>query len=197
MRPRPDRTDMITVLIVDDQPLQRLGFRMLLESNTDTQVVGEAGNGADAVRQSAELRPDVVLMDVRMPGMDGTEATRRIVEAGGRSRILMRPSRHLRVRPGPDPPAHSELNHPAVRVDERENCTRAPERRRPCRRRSTTRKPSRDSHHDCLIHEARRPTVALTDGSIAVSLLNGRRTGGARRRRTSGKRDHRCGASRV
>jgi DNA-binding NarL/FixJ family response regulator len=80
---------VITVLIVDDQPLQRLGFRMLLESNTDTQVVGEAKNGADAVRQAAELHPDVVLMDVRMPGMDGIEATRRIAEAGGRSRILM------------------------------------------------------------------------------------------------------------
>jgi DNA-binding NarL/FixJ family response regulator len=80
---------MITVLIVDDQPLQRFGFRMLLESNTDTQVVGEAKNGADAVRQTAELRPDVVLMDVRMPGMDGIEATRRIVESSGRSHILM------------------------------------------------------------------------------------------------------------
>src|SRR3954466_11070122 len=80
---------MITVLIVDDQPLQRLGFRMLLESNPDTEVIGEAQNGADAVRQTTELRPDVVLMDVRMPGLDGIEATRRIVESGGRSRILM------------------------------------------------------------------------------------------------------------
>jgi DNA-binding NarL/FixJ family response regulator len=80
---------MITVLIVDDQPLQRFGFRMLLESNADTQVVGEAKNGADAVRQTTDLRPDVVLMDVRMPGMDGIEATRRIVASSGRSRILM------------------------------------------------------------------------------------------------------------
>ncbi|MEZ0070645.1 DNA-binding NarL/FixJ family response regulator [Streptacidiphilus sp. MAP12-20] len=80
---------MTTVLIVDDQPLQRLGFRMLLESAPDMEVLGEAQNGAQAVREVAELRPDVVLMDIRMPGMDGIEATGQIVAAGGRSRVLV------------------------------------------------------------------------------------------------------------
>ncbi|MFG2944484.1 response regulator [Streptomyces adustus] len=80
---------MTTVLVVDDQQLQRYGFRLLLDSIPETEVVGEAANGVEAVRKTAELRPDVVLMDVRMPGMDGIEATRRIAEAGGRSRVLV------------------------------------------------------------------------------------------------------------
>jgi DNA-binding NarL/FixJ family response regulator len=78
-----------TVLIVDDQPLQRIGFRMLLNSSPETTVVGEAEHGAEAVRRTSELHPDVVLMDIRMPGMDGIEATRQILASGGRSRVLV------------------------------------------------------------------------------------------------------------
>lgn len=80
---------MTTVLIADDQAMQRFGFRMLLESQDDMTVVGEATNGTEAVRLADRYRPDVVLMDVRMPGLDGIEATRRIIAAGARSRVLI------------------------------------------------------------------------------------------------------------
>jgi DNA-binding NarL/FixJ family response regulator len=74
---------------VDDEPLLRLGFRLVLESQPDITVVGEAADGAAAVARTAELDPDVVLMDVRMPGVDGIEATRSIVRLHPRSRVLI------------------------------------------------------------------------------------------------------------
>ncbi|MER5712425.1 response regulator [Streptomyces sp. NPDC053253] len=80
---------MTTVLIADDQPMQRFGFRMLLESQDDMTVVGEASNGTEAIRLVDRHHPDVVLMDIRMPGLDGIEATRRIVTTGARTRILI------------------------------------------------------------------------------------------------------------
>jgi DNA-binding NarL/FixJ family response regulator len=80
---------VIGVLIVDDQDLVREGLRMLLEAEADVRVVGEAGNGSQALAQARRLDPDVVLMDVRMPEMDGIEATAKLVRSGSRARVLM------------------------------------------------------------------------------------------------------------
>jgi DNA-binding NarL/FixJ family response regulator len=78
-----------TVLLVDDQALLRMGFRLVIESEPDLDVVGEASDGAVALDQVRALSPDVVLMDIRMPGMDGIEATGRIVAAHPTSRVLV------------------------------------------------------------------------------------------------------------
>ena len=80
---------MIRVLLVDDQSLLRMGFRLILEAEPDMEVVGEAGDGASGVSMASALHPDVVLMDVRMPGMDGIKATASIIEAGPASKVLI------------------------------------------------------------------------------------------------------------
>jgi len=80
---------MTTILLADDQALLRRGFRMVLETEPDLRVVGEAADGRVALQQVASLAPDVVLMDIRMPGGDGIEATRRIVAAHPATRVLV------------------------------------------------------------------------------------------------------------
>ena len=79
----------VRVLLVDDQPLLRMGFRLILEGEDDLSIVGEASNGAEAVRHVRELAPDVVLMDVRMPVLDGIEATRAIAASGSDAKIII------------------------------------------------------------------------------------------------------------
>ncbi|MFE7487557.1 response regulator [Kitasatospora sp. NPDC057965] len=79
----------IRILIADDEALLRMAFATVLEAQPDMAPVGEAADGAEAVRLARELRPDVVLMDVRMPGTDGIEATHRVIRASPRSKVLI------------------------------------------------------------------------------------------------------------
>jgi DNA-binding NarL/FixJ family response regulator len=79
----------IGVVVADDQAIVRAGFRLLIDSEPDLTVVGEAGNGAEAVAVTSETAPDVVLMDIRMPVLDGIEATRRITATGPPPRVLI------------------------------------------------------------------------------------------------------------
>jgi DNA-binding NarL/FixJ family response regulator len=79
----------IRVLLVDDQPMIRTGFRFILEAEPDLNVVGESGDGAAAVQDARALQPDVVLMDIRMPRMDGVEATRTIAGSGLTAKVII------------------------------------------------------------------------------------------------------------
>ena len=85
---------MIRILLADDQPLVRTGFRMILDAEPDMEVIAEAGDGADAVRQARQLRPDVVVMDIRMPVQDGIAATAEIA-AAGHARVLVLTTFHV------------------------------------------------------------------------------------------------------
>jgi DNA-binding NarL/FixJ family response regulator len=79
----------ITVLLVDDHSLVRRGFRRMLEDESDMEVVGEAGNGEDSIKLAKELRPQVVVMDCALPGMNGLQATRQIMEDSPKTAVLM------------------------------------------------------------------------------------------------------------
>jgi len=85
--PADERTGPVRVLLVDDQPLLRTGFRLILTSEPDIEVVGEAGDGETAITQARALSPDVVLMDIRMPHVDGIEATRQIAAMAGLEQV--------------------------------------------------------------------------------------------------------------
>jgi DNA-binding NarL/FixJ family response regulator len=85
---------VIRILLADDQPLVRTGFRMILDAEPDMEVIAEAGDGADAVRQARQLRPDVVVMDIRMPVQDGIAATAEIA-AAGHARVLVLTTFHV------------------------------------------------------------------------------------------------------
>jgi len=80
---------VIRLLLVDDEAMVRMGLRLILETEDDLRVVGEAASGVEAIEQASRLRPDVILMDVRMPRMDGVEACRRLVEASNAKVVIL------------------------------------------------------------------------------------------------------------
>ena len=163
----------IRVLVVDDQSMVRAGLRMLLDGEPDIEVVAEAGNGLEAIAQAARCRPDVVLMDIRMPELDGLEATRRILAADAAARVLILTTFNL------DEYVYEALRGGGERLRAQGRPTRAADRRRSapsppatrCSRPSVTRR--------VIAHFTRRaPTTAaaarsdtLTDREMDVFRL--------------------------
>src|SRR5689334_5066129 len=89
MAPKPFAGDKISVLLADDHTMVRAGLRMLLDGTPSIKVVGEAENGRQAVELAERLKPDVVVMDLVMPGLNGAEATRQILRNGPRTKVLV------------------------------------------------------------------------------------------------------------
>jgi DNA-binding NarL/FixJ family response regulator len=125
---------MIRVLLADDQGLVRAGFRMILRAEADIEVVGEAGDGEQAVACARETNPDVVLMDIRMPGVDGVEATRRITASPG-PRVLVLTTFDL-----------DEYVYEALRAGRAASCSRTSPRSSSWPRSASSRQADRCSH---------------------------------------------------
>ena len=140
---------MIRVLLADDQALVRGGFRVILDSQADIEVVGEAADGKEAIRLTAELRPDVVLMDIRMPNMDGLEATRRIATASEAPRIVMLTTFDA------DEHVYEAMRAGASGFLLKDLTARGPRRRRPDRRRG--RHAARERRHPAAGRALRPP----------------------------------------
>jgi DNA-binding NarL/FixJ family response regulator len=182
---------MTRVVIVDDQEMVRTGLGMVLESEADLEVVGEAGDGEQAVRVVSRERPDVVLMDVRMPGTDGIEATRRITEAHPEVAVIMLTTFDLdeyvygALRAGAsgfllkDAPADDLVA--AIRVVARGEALLAPSITKRliaefAARRETTAPPGLDSLTEREVEVLRLVARGMTNAEIATELFLGETT---------------------
>ena len=144
----------IRVLVADDQSMVRAGFRMLLSGEEDIEVVAEAANGLEAVDKAARFDPTVVLMDIRMPELDGLEATRQILASGAAARVLILTTFDL------DEYVYEALQGRGQRLRSQGRSSRAAHRRDPHRRRR--RRASRTHDHETRDQDSSRAFRAPT-----------------------------------